>query len=529
MATTPTYINQRINNLQAQINDITTSGVPTTSDLAVVLANGNSAGGNSLNMDNSNIDAVGVITSASVLTNDITVTNNTGYTSSTLLNGYDIQTSEQNVSIGNDAVVNPGNIYVEGQDFGANISASASLEQGSLVCDGYNNTLSGDFARIRLTTSPIALVGSFFDYTKTAGYPQSYLPFKYNNAEIFRYNANQILMADTKTIVLNSGGLLNTINGTGYTTRNSVQNLTHFLTFVDSSASGVTSIQKTAGISCNPASNTVTATTFVGALTGNASSASAVTLVSDNTNTSCYIPFSKTTAGSARILYVDDATGPLLYNPSTGTLTTTAVTLTGTPATASTASKFGQVGLVKLQTLTGTITGAVTPVDFNLSSIFNASYANYKIIFSTTPQVSFTGYPSYSLKAFLGTGAPVPTTASLSGYEITSSNPALVTPIWTSGATIGTTPLVFAVSGLVNTQVEFDVKNVGFANTASNQITLKCKSEWNNPGITGSSDRTISATSGTGTTITGLTIQQGALSAGNNMNWSAIIYGYNQL
>jgi hypothetical protein len=64
MATTPTYINQRINNLQAQINDIVTTGVPTTSNLADVLDNGNSAGTFDINMNSqdilatNNIDAV---------------------------------------------------------------------------------------------------------------------------------------------------------------------------------------------------------------------------------------------------------------------------------------------------------------------------------------------------------------------------------------------------------------------------------------------------------------------------------------
>ena len=436
----------------------------------------------------------------------ITILSTTVSNSSTILNGYDIQTTEQSGSVGNDAIVNPLNIEIITQDFGANTSASASLQQGTLTCNGYNNTLSGDFARIQLTASPIALVGSFFDYTKTAGYPQSYLPFKYNNSEIFRYNANQLLMADTKTIVLSGGGLVNTINGAGYTTRNTTTNATHYLTFSDASSGGVGSIFKTAGISCNPFTNIITATTFSGILSGNATTASNV-------------------AGGlgGQVLYQSALnTTAKLTNGTLGQI----LQANGNTVAPSWVSVPLSTGLVYLQTLTGTITGSASPVDFNLSPIFNASYANYKIIFSATPQVSFTGYPSYALKAFLGTGAPTPTTASLSGYEVTSNNPTLVTPIWTSLATIGTTPLVFAVSGLVNTQVGFDVKNVGFANTANNQITLKCQSEWNNPGITGSSDRTISATSGIGTTIIGLTIQQGILGVGNNMNWSAIIYGY---
>jgi len=44
---------------------------------------------------------------------------------------------------------------------------------------------------------------------------------------------------------------------------------------------------------------------------------------SDNSATTCYIPFSKTTAGNSTALYLDDTTSPLTYTPSTSTLTAT--------------------------------------------------------------------------------------------------------------------------------------------------------------------------------------------------------------
>jgi len=100
----------------------------------------------------------------------------------------------------------------------------------------------------------------------------------------------------------------------GYKTINTTANTTHFLNFSDASTSGVGNIQKTAGISCNPNTNTITATTFSGSATG-------VLTTTDNTATTCYIPFSKTTAGANTSLFLDDATGPLTYTPSTGTLT----------------------------------------------------------------------------------------------------------------------------------------------------------------------------------------------------------------
>ena len=121
------------------------------------------------------------------------------------------------------------------------------------------------------------------------------------------------------SLIVSNGIDTNTISALGYTTRNSVQNLTHYLNFSDSSATGTGAIQKTAGISCNPSTNNITATSF----TGVASNASQVSLTIDNTNGTYYLPFSKTTSALNNSLFVDSATGPLSYNPSTSTLSAT--------------------------------------------------------------------------------------------------------------------------------------------------------------------------------------------------------------
>ena len=76
----------------------------------------------------------------------------------------------------------------------------------------------------------------------------------------------------------------------------------------------------------------VTAPTFTGALVGNASTAtlaSTVTVTSDNTAGTFFIPYIKTTAGSDA-LYVDDVTAPLLtYNPSIGSIAVGALASSG--------------------------------------------------------------------------------------------------------------------------------------------------------------------------------------------------------
>jgi len=129
----------------------------------------------------------------------------------------------------------------------------------------------------------------------------------------------------------------------------------------------------------------------------------------------------------------------------------------------------------------------------------------------------------------LGTGT-LPTVASLYGFEMTSTSTTVVSPVYTANATISSAPLVFAVSSTPNKEVIFDIQNVGYANTsATQQVSLMCKSVYGNPGISGASDRTITCTPSSGSTITGLVIQQTSIGSGNNMTLQATVYGYNTI
>ena len=313
-------------------------------------------------------------------------------------------------------------------------------------------------------------------------------------------------------IILTDGTTTNTIDKNGYTTRNSVQNSTHYINFSDNSATGTGAIQKTTGLSCNPSTNTITATTFIGALTGTSTNSTNSTITDDNTNATFYPVFVSNNTGNLP-LKVDKTTNPLSYNPSTGSLTAT--TFTGLCSTS---------GLVYLSTSQIAITGSASTQNLSFTSIFNSTYQNYRVVLNLASQVSFTSYPAYFLQAFTGTG--VPTTASLYGNELTSSASSTISAVYTAGATISSAPLIFAVSSLTNKQVVIEVENVGFANTSANIVSLKCKSFYSNPGVVGYSDRNIVATSLSGATITGLTIQQSALGAGNNMTLQAVVYGY---
>ena len=251
---------------------------------------------------------------------------------------------------------------------------------------------------------------------------------------------------------------------------------------------------------------------FYGNFNGNANTASTIAITDNNTSATYYPTFVSNNTGNLA-LNVDKTTNPLSYIPSTGNLSSTL--FTGLLSTG---------GLVYLSTGSQSITGSASATNFNLTSIFNSTYKNYRIVLAPTTQLTFSAYPSYSLQAFLGSGT-LPTTASLYGFEITSSASSVVSPVYTAGATISSAPLILAVSQSINHQTIIEVENVGFSATASQGIGLKCKSFYGNPGISGASDRSILATNSNGT-ITGLTLQQSSISVSNNMTIGWTIYAY---
>ena len=93
-------------------------------------------------------------------------------------------------------------------------------------------------------------------------------------------------------------------------------------------------------LSYNPVDGILSATTFAGALSGTATNSLNVSITSDNTAGTYFIPFSKTSGTGNKPLYMDDTTGPLSYNPSTSTLTASTFSgaLSGTATSATTAT-----------------------------------------------------------------------------------------------------------------------------------------------------------------------------------------------
>lgn len=209
-----------------------------------------------------------------------------------------------------DTATTAGAIYELG---GVTIDSGSSVNLAELrVADLTFNDNTGANSSYRLDGATISNVGGYFSYldpselrfTATISTDQSVL------------RASNLAFTDgivTNTLDKNNwSGNINSVN--------TVANLTHYLGFFDNSATGNGKPQKTNGLSCNPATNTITATTFSGNSTSS-TSAIGVDLTSDNTSGTYFLPFSKTATATGNALFIDNTTGPLTYNPSVSTLT----------------------------------------------------------------------------------------------------------------------------------------------------------------------------------------------------------------
>jgi len=324
-------------------------------------------------------------------------------------------------------------------------------------------------------------------------------------------NSQNINNVDTITATTFVGSLTGSAtNSTTNTITDDNTNATFYPVFVSNNTGNLPlKVDRTTNpLSYNPSTGNLIATTFVGSLTGSATNSTTNTITDDNTNATFYPVFVSNNTGNLP-LKVDKTTNPLSYNPSTGNLIAT--TFTGSCST---------TGLVFLQTLSGTITGAITPTTFILPSIFNSTYKNYKIQF-TFGENSFTSYPSVSLNGY--SGIIVPTTGDLYGYDMILGS---LTAISLTNQTLSTNPLQLTGSCLSNCHLEFDIFNVGYTTLHSNNIIrIVCNSTYNNPTVKGIRNITAMTVQNSSSTITGLSLQT-IMGATNNPTWIAKVYGY---
>ena len=234
---------------------------------------------------------------------------------------------------------------------------------------------------------------------------------------------NTLLTADTLFLNSVTLGVNNTLDASKWSgniqTVNTGANVTHYLNFSDASTTGYGKPQKTAGISCNPSTNTVTATTFSGSLSGNSSSASSVSITSDNTAGTYFVPFVKTLASNSTV-FVDNASGPLTYNPASSILTSSffngAITLQSTQNVATyvgtTLSVNGAFFSVNVSFINSSITftgvantvNTLSPINMVVGGRFNVGILN-----SGTGNLVFNTVLGANIKTVYSSNVSIPT------------------------------------------------------------------------------------------------------------------------
>ena len=190
--------------------------------------------------------------------------------------------------------------------------------------------------------------------------------------------ANQVLTSDGTDIAWQDAAAATTIP----ITANNSTDETVYPVFVDG-ATGSQGLESDTGLTYNPSTGVLTATTFSGAFTGTVTDASHVTITdNESTNENNLIPFVEDAASSTgnHGLEMD---GDFHYNPSTGTVTATAFAgnITGnvtgnTSGTAATVTGATQAAITTLANVTtvgaldaGSITSGFTSIDVGSGAI----------------------------------------------------------------------------------------------------------------------------------------------------------------
>ena len=150
---------------------------------------------------------------------------------------------------------------------------------------------------------------------------------------------------------------------------------------------------------------------------------------SDNTSGTYFIPFSNPIISpTSNALYIDNATTPLTYNPSTSTLTATIFSTATAPVSANQLGNktyidnFGGSG-GWYYTTTISITGGTT---FNFPNSLSSNYNAYEVYFVSNITSPISGYPNIQM-SFSGLVSPTygswtNQTSSVSGLTPTQVN-----------------------------------------------------------------------------------------------------------
>ena len=215
-------------------------------------------------------------------------------------------TVESTVTTGTAPFIVASTTPVANLSIGGNAATSTVSANSTVTAVGVNATYYPTFVSATSGDLPIDVDGGL-----------TYNPST-NNLSTTTFTGDLIGNASTATNATNSANAGITLTSA---------NATYYPTFV-SGTSGNLPIDAGSGLTFNPSTNTLSTTTFNGALVGNASSATAastITITSVGINATYYPTFVDATTGNLAA-GVDIG---LTYNPSTNTLSTTALNLSG--------------------------------------------------------------------------------------------------------------------------------------------------------------------------------------------------------
>ena len=218
-----------------------------------------------------------------------------------------------------------------------------------------------------------------------------------------------------------------------------------------------------AGIDLDAGSGKVTATTFVGDLSGNAASSSTAIVTETNTGT-LYPTFVNSTNSGTKPLLIDSLTTPISYSPATGALSTT--TFVGDLS--------GNASKIAIGSASGGTSYSVVLAD--------ASGTTVPCYRTTTTTFTYSNAVGTLTVAFLNLWTFANTVTFSAGVMTMSGSPTFQDFKWTPTTTVGTVTGISYTNKRTGCYVRVIITNsTGTAFSINNSLTGNVKTNWTTP------------------------------------------------
>ena len=311
------------------------------------------------------------------------------------------------------------------------VSPIRNVTQTNLL--GYN-TSSNEITYFSAPTS-IGNIDLTEDNTTTT---TCYIPFSRNSS-----GANALYTDPTTTpltYVPNTGILTATTfsgNATNIATTSDTTDATRYISFVSSgTTSAGSNLLVNTKLKYNPNSDTLT----VANISGTTTNATNVITTSSDIDAVRYIPFVSGASSTGTGLLVDDTTGPLTYNPSTGSVGVKSIQGVRYPSVALTSNNYLSY-VASASTVYDSTSNAFKAFDYNSTTFYSSDLAKYD-----TTSGAYTGALSTTVSGTAYSGEwlqiQVPTGFVLSNYALTRRSGAV--------AIATQTPVTWVIAGSSN-------------------------------------------------------------------------------